>query len=263
MINRHRTGHGRTQRGAGTGSSARRREKAAGFTLLEILIAISIFAVVVTTIFGSFHFVFGNIDAIDNAMTDYEMAGDGLHRMQADLRTLYIALPPGYVIGEDADSSDPYRLVGDVVDTGAGAFSRLRFTSFSHLPMGRQWRQGIAEIIYYVEEQTDGSGTLKRSDRIEFNEPPEQERNDPILCENVRALKITYIDADRDERDRWDSDSEEFEYATPRAIRIQIAVGSGQLSHEFEVLIALPVYRDNPEASRFQTIPSDFGSGGA
>ena len=256
-------GHSKTHRLSAIRALRCGRGPAAGFTLLEILIAISIFAVVVTTIFGSFHFVFGNIDAIESAMTDYEMAGDGLHRMQADLKTLYIALPPAYTVEEDAENPDPYRIEGDVVDTGAGPFSRLRFTSHSHLPIGRQWRQGIAEIIYYVEEQTDGSVTLKRSDRIDFDEPAEQESNDPILCENVRALKFTYLDADGDEQDRWDSDSADYEFATPRAIRIQIAVGTGQLPHEFEVLVALPVYRENPEAAQFQTITSDFGSSGA
>lgn len=237
------------------------RHPANGFTLLEILIAISIFAVVVTTVFGSFNFVFGNVEAIENGMTEYETARDGLHRMMADLRSLYVSQPPAYDIPENTVQQDPFRVVGEIDAVGNSEFSRLRFASLSHLPLGREWRQGIAEIIYYVEAQPDDSVTLKRSDRLDFNEPLPEERNDPILCENVRALKFTYLDAEGDERERWNSDSEEYEYATPRAIRIQLAVGSGLQPNEFEVLIALPLYRDNPEDSRFQTIPSDFGFG--
>lgn len=231
-----------------------------GFTLLEILIAISIFAVVVTTIFGSFNFVFGNVDAVEKGMTDYEMAGDGLNRMVADLQSIYVSLPPAYRTPENTDEPDPHRLVGEVDSLGGGEFSRLRFTSLSHLPVGRDQRQGIAEITYYLQQQPDSTLTLKRSDRLDFSEPLENRRNDPILCEHVRALKFTYLDAEGDEQDRWDSEAELFEFATPRAIRIRLAAGSDQQTHAFEVLISLPVYRENPEEVQYQTIPSQPGA---
>jgi general secretion pathway protein J len=236
------------------------RHPANGFTLLEILIAISIFAVVVTTIFGSFNFVFGNVNAIEKGMTDYEMASEGLNRMMADLQTIYVSLPPAYETPESAEEPDPYRVVGEIDAAGSGEFSRLRFTSLSHLPLGSEWRQGIAEIMYYIEEQPDATLTLKRSDRLDFSEPLQEKRNDPILCENVRALEFGYLDADGDERERWDSDSQQYEYATPRAVRIQLAVGSGQQTQAFEVLVTLPIYRENPEEEQFQTIPSEPGA---
>ena len=257
---RHRNDGGRLS-GSGPAGPCD-RHPARGFTLLEILIAISIFAVVVTTIFGSFNFVFGNVDAIESGMRDYEAARDAINRMLADLRSIYTAQPPAYVIPESSEEQDPYRIVGEAAASGGSEYGRLRFASFSHLPLGQQWRQGIAEIVYYVQEQSDGSLSLKRSDRLDFSELLPEERNDPILCEHVRALKFSYLDADEDERERWDSDSEQYEYATPRAIRIQLAVGSGEQSHEFDVLVALPLYRDNPEESRFQTIPANVGAPG-
>jgi general secretion pathway protein J len=201
--------------------------------------------------------VFGNVDAIENGMTDSEMASDGLNRMMADLQSIYVSLPPAYDTPENTEEPDPYRVVGEIDTAGNGEFSRLRFTSLSHLPLGKNWRQGIAEIIYYIEEQPDGTLTLKRSDRLDFSEPPQEKRNDPILCENVRALKFGYLDAEGDERERWDSDSDLYEYATPMGVRIQLAVGSDQQTQAFEVLITLPIYRENPEEVQFQTIPSE------
>ncbi len=260
IINNSKTRHGGIRKFVLLRPATGVRQPADGFTLLEILIAISIFAVVVTTIFGSFNFVFGNVDAVEDAMTDYEMASGAMNRMIADLQTLRVSLPPVYAIPENTEKQDPYRIVGEVVAAGNAEFSQLRFTSASHLPLGKQWRQGIAEIIYYLEEQPDASLTLKRSDRIDFNEPVPERGNDPILCENVRALKFTYLDAEGDERERWDSESEQYEYATPRAVRILLTVGSGEQSHAFEVLTTLPLYRDNPEDSRFQTIPASTGS---
>ncbi len=260
IMKKRRTGYGGIRKSVLLQPALGDRQPAGGFTLLEILIAISIFAVVVTTIFGSFNFVFGNVEAVESAMTDYEMASGAINRMIEDLQTLHVSLPPVYAIPENTEQQDPYRIVGEVVAAGNAEFSQLRFTSVSHLPLGKEWRQGIAEITYYLEEQPDASLTLKRSDRIDFSEPAPERRNDPILCENVRALKFTYLDTEGDERERWDSESEEYEYATPRAVRILLAVGSGEQSHEFEVLTALPLYRDNPEDSQFQTIPADTGS---
>ena len=233
------------------------REVSGGFTLLEILIAISIFAVVVTTIFGSFNFVFGNVDAVENSMTSLEMASDGINRISTDLQTIYVSQPPAYAIPESSEQQDPYRVVGEIVSVDGGEFGRLRFTSFSHLPLGRDRRQGIAEIVYYVEKQPDATLTLKRSDRIDFSEPAEEQSNDPILFENIVDLKFTYLDAAGDERDRWDSDSEEFEYATPRAVRIQFTVGTDEMLHSYEVMVALPLYRDNPETTQLQSFPSE------
>jgi prepilin-type N-terminal cleavage/methylation domain-containing protein len=45
-----------------------------GFTLLEVLIAMVIFAVVATTIFGSFNFIFSTTDAFDGGMAVHESA---------------------------------------------------------------------------------------------------------------------------------------------------------------------------------------------
>ena len=236
------------------------RQPTGGFTLLEILIAISIFAVVTATIFGSFNFVFGNVEAVENGISDYEMASDGINRMMADLRSLHVSQPPAFVVPENIDQQDPYRILGEITTVGNAEYSQLRFASLSHLPLGRDKRQGIAEIFYYVEKQSDTTVTVKRSDRLDFSEPLAENRNDPIICENVRVLKFTYIDAVGDELDRWDSDSDEFEYATPRAIRIQLTVGADDPPQAFDVTMALPVYRENPEDSLLQTIPTDLGA---
>lgn len=52
-----------------------------GFTLIEILIAIFIFAIVVTTIFGSYRSVFGDVETLGKGTALYEMARNCLERM--------------------------------------------------------------------------------------------------------------------------------------------------------------------------------------
>ena len=219
-----------------------------GFTLLEILIAIFIFAIVVTTIFGSFNFVFGKIGAIEEGMTAYEMAKDGLGRMTIDLESLFILQPPAFKISGSDDTEDPFRLVGDIVNTGGEDVGKLRFTALAHIPLDRQPRTGVAEIIYYVNESRDGKRVLRRSDRLDFTDPPGDLSGDPILCDNVKSLTFTYIDAEGSERETWDSDSPDVDYATPQAIRIKLEIGSEENFHTFETTVRLFINREPLEA---------------
>jgi general secretion pathway protein J len=221
-----------------------------GFTLLEILIALFIFGVIVTTIFGSFKFVFGSVDAVEKGMTDYDMAKDCFNRMIGDLHSLHVAQTPAYQPPENAEGQDPYRIVGDVTFSGESGFGRLRFTSLAHVALGKDKRTGIAEITYYAENQTDGSHVIKRSDRLDFAESNEDKRNDPILCENVRSLEFTFINSEGEEGGIWDSDSNDFDYATPRAIRIKLTLGTGEYPHTFETMVVLPQYREAIESRR-------------
>ena len=222
-----------------------------GFTLVEILIAIFIFAVVVATVFGSFNFVFGNVNHIEESMNAYEMARDCFNRMAADFQALHVTMQPAFGPPSEKDGeSDPFRIIGETTTSEGTDFGRLRFTSRAHLPMGKDKRSGIAEIIYYVELQSDGSHVLKRSDRLDFLEEDKEEANDPILCENVTALIFTFIDDEGEEADTWDSDAEEFSYATPRTIRIQLRIGTTETNHFFETLVTPPQYREEIETRR-------------
>jgi general secretion pathway protein J len=219
-----------------------------GFTLLEILIAIFIFAIVVTTIFGSFNFVFGKIGSIEDGMAAYEMGKDCLGRMILDLESLFILQPPAFKISGSEDIEDPFRLVGEIANIGGKEIGRLRFTALAHIPLDRQARDGVAEIIYYVNENSAGNRVLRRFDRLDFTDPPGDLGGDPILCDNVKDLSFTYIDSEGTERETWNSDSADVDYATPQAIRIKLEIGSEESFHTFETTVWLFVNREPLEA---------------
>ena len=219
-----------------------------GFTLLEILIAIFIFAIVVTTIFGSFNFVFGKIDTIEEGMVAYEMAKDCLDRMTVDLEALFILQPPAYKIPGSDDTEDLFRFVGEIVSVGGEDVGKLRFTALAHIPLDRQPRDGVAEITYYVNQDGDGNRILRRSDRLDFIDPPDELSGDPILCDRVKSLTFTYIDGEGSERESWDSDSADVDYGTPRAIRIKLEIGTEESYHTFETTVMPFLYREPLEA---------------
>ncbi|MEZ4550728.1 MAG: prepilin-type N-terminal cleavage/methylation domain-containing protein [Desulfobacterales bacterium] len=68
----------------------------AGFTLLEILIAVFIFSVVMSLIFSTFNAVISRTDAIKNGMDGHEMARTCMGPITADLSAIYIEQKPLY-----------------------------------------------------------------------------------------------------------------------------------------------------------------------
>ena len=220
------------------------RHPAGGFTLLEIMIAIFIFAIVVTTIFASYNALFSGNETIEQGTASYEMATNCLSRMMMDLESIHLTLPPEYSPENVTDSPDLYRIVGDIVDIQGREFPKLRFTSLSHIAFGGKTQNGIAEIVYYAQIEENGRYRLRRADNLHPYPLFEEKSGDPVLCKDVKSLTIKYYDQDGTEYNLWDSDVEEFGYSTPRAIRVKLELVSASQPLLFETMVTLPVFRE-------------------
>jgi general secretion pathway protein J len=218
----------------------------AGFTLLEIMISILIFSIIITTVFASYRSVFFSSGKIDASLDLYGMTGSCLNRISLDLSGIAIAQVPEYAKPGFDSTPDPYRVVGDRSDLSGADFPRLRLTSRSHVPLDGSAHESVAEIIYYVSEDEEGGGyMLRRSDRLSPYERPEEQADDPVLCEKLKSLVFTYYDNEGEAHDNWDSESEDLAYATPKSINIRLEVGvEGSVSMVFETMVMLPVVRD-------------------
>lgn len=198
----------------------------------------------IATVFGSYNFIFSNAEGMVAGVSTYEMAKNCLDRMAVDLRSVYVLLPPAYKQPEMDNPPDDYRIVGDIADVENIPFSRVRFTALSHLLLEGNLRDGIAEIYYYVQPSEVSGFVLKRSDNLQPYPSFEENSADPVLCEHVKSLTFLFYDQAGTEYDMWDSDSDEFGYATPRAIRIRLEVGDEETGRLLETMVAIPAYRD-------------------
>jgi general secretion pathway protein J len=218
-----------------------------GFTLMEILLAFLILGIVVTTILASFNAVFSTTDTLNNSSRYYDMAKNCLNRMTLDLGALYITQPPLYKPPDFDDPPDPYRIVGSSDDIGGTSFARIRFASNAHIPLNKSIKQGVAEIVYYVQSQDDGQQVIRRADHLYPYPPFEENRGDPVLSEHVKSLAFKYYDSEGSELEEWDSDSNEYGYATPAAIGIQLEIGDESVSYNFETTVRFAVNREEIE----------------
>lgn len=223
-----------------------------GFTLLEILLAIFILAILVSTVFVSFSAVFKNADTLEKHQKVYETARICMSRITEDLTRLYITPETAYSPPGPNDPPDPFRVVGDTHQSGMENFPKLRFASWAHLPLSGVRQDGIAEIIYYVFTTGEGIHQLRRKDSLIVMQNPErsdfeEDPADPILIEGITAMEITYIDAEDETFERWDSDSKDSKYGTPKAIRVAIDLGDEDLPLVFETLVRPKACRPKTE----------------
>lgn len=211
------------------------------------MVAVFIFAVVIITLFGSFRAVFSSTDVVSSDVAIFQSARICLERMAADLAGLTVSHYPRYTKPDFNDPLDLYRIVGDTTVVAGTSFGRLRFASLEHLPVNQASRHRIGRIVYYVHPGTDRSLVLRRADHG-FPFPDfEESDQDPILCENILGLEFEYMGPEGQTNDRWDSESIQTDYATPRSIQIRLTVGSASRPRSFTTQVPLHVYRQAAE----------------
>ncbi|MGD9365398.1 MAG: prepilin-type N-terminal cleavage/methylation domain-containing protein [Desulfobacteraceae bacterium] len=218
-----------------------------GFTLIEILTAVLILAIVVSLILNSFDGIFSSAEHINTGTDLHEMGNACVKRMTNDLKSIHVTTYPRYKPPDIDDEPEIYHVKGQVRNVGGQSFGWLRFTSMAHLPFNQQPHEGIAEIVYYVQQTPENDFILRRADKLyPYPEEFEENETDPILCEQVRSYELVYFDAEGREYEEWDSESDDMAYGTPSAIGFKVSIGTEETNHVFSTRVALPVYRYKP-----------------
>jgi general secretion pathway protein J len=173
-----------------------------------------------------------------------------MSRLSTDIQGAFVQNPAlTRSLPEAADKSlDPYRWVADTQLIAGERFSRLRFASRAHVAFGFDDNAGVAEIVYYVQQAGRQRFVLRRSDRLDFDQPFEPSPWDPVLCDDLRGFGITFFDNDRQPVDHWDSQDQSEGHATPRTVHVRIDIGDANgVSRRFETQVSVPVYHEAPK----------------
>lgn len=215
-----------------------------GFTLMEIMVALAVLGIVLTTLYNAWATVTGTSHRVSDASGHHEAAKVCLDRMTADLRGLFITQRPEYVSPDIDDPPDLYRFQALPASEASPPFPALRFVSSGHLPLGGKDEGQPARIAYYLDTSADGPPyPLRRTDQRLPAEPLAPSAADPILCQGVRHLAFRFIDGDGEAHETWNSDDVNFGYGTPRAVIIHLEIGGRENGLAVETAVELPVSR--------------------
>jgi prepilin-type N-terminal cleavage/methylation domain-containing protein len=185
-----------------------------GFTLIEVVLALSIFALIGMILYGAFSL--GN-----SAVTKSQASFDNNQR----LRSL------GDLLGSYIRSSYPYRASAqDQTIFYEGEGDSLTFISSFSLSLGGR---GMAKIHIYREGDSSKDGVLKLEEEtpVRFDDEPEQgQRNAVTLEAGVENFQISYLDPQSEDEkweERWDGGERS---VLPRAVRLVYRTKDGKES---------------------------------
>ena len=204
-----------------------------GFTLLEILIAVLIFAIVIATLFSSFKAFMISSEGVKEDLLQTEKIATVYKRISLDLESIFVLQEPRYSKPEFDSEPDPYGLLGNKETIGQKIVSALEFSSLAHAKTGMDKRAGVARIAYYIRENESNGLDLCRADVLSPFQDAIRSCTDPVLCQNISKFEIIYQDFNKDEYKFWDSESLEFKYAFPSAIDFKIIFGTGEQQQKF------------------------------
>lgn len=204
--------------------SAIQNRQSEGFTLIEVLLAMAILAVVVTVIYTAFSTSSVNAERAEASRDETDLARTLIARMSDDIANAYCSagLSGTFFYGKNEE-----------VETGG---SKLRHDSLS-LTTLTNWRKpdsketDLWEVGYRFQEKADGSGyVLVRREKRELNKdvPPLEGGVEYEITDRVEELRVRYHDGSK-WVDTWDRKTGCNQSNLPRAVEISLTLDSGSV----------------------------------
>lgn len=186
-----------------------------GFTLLEVLLAVTVLGVVVAMLSLSLGGTLRVVAATEQQEAAHHQAHTALRRLTADLASAVQAGEIAFTGQAGVDGAE-----GD-----AEAGELLRFVSLAHLVFNpAPQRSNEAMIAYRVVPDADDRRRLKllRADTVVLPgidaEAAQDDEIPFLLADNLRAVRLAYLDREGREYDGWGSEQEAADQAEPRPL---------------------------------------------
>lgn len=220
-------------RGIGEG----KREKN-GFTLIEVLISITILTVIMIVVYQAFT---AGTDGIRHAEAVDElngMARAAFGRLIDDVNGAY------YLSGKDVI------FVGEARRGKGLPQDSLNFTSLTNELIVKDAKETeLHEVGYYLKEDLNISrkgaamekavaALYRRDKKVIGNEPPLEGGTDYLLTDEIAGLRFSYFDGSK-WKDTWDS---RITKALPRAVEVElILLDADKKERAFKTIIDVPM----------------------
>ncbi|HON60191.1 MAG TPA: prepilin-type N-terminal cleavage/methylation domain-containing protein [Smithella sp.] len=185
-----------------------------GFTLVEVLIAVFILSIVLTTVYVSYSQTLRTARQMEEESALYGMARVAMDRLIKDLTSLQ-------------PSEGSFYFSAEKKKLGTRDFAHLSLWSAGHLALSETDTTGRpAMITYYAAEQNDQQGfSLFRAD-VFGAKPQAEEKSAPgfVICKNVDAFRLTFYDEAGIETDSWNASGApgDSKRSLPAAVKIEL-----------------------------------------
>ncbi len=175
-----------------------------GFTLIEVMVAIVILAMVSTVVWSSFRDTTATKKNVEAQALRYRTVRLALDRMAREIAMAFLS--------QNEDTTQPERRTRFVGKKRNG-LDELTFSYFGHQRLYEDASEGDTAVVSYTNEpDRDRRGIVnlmrRESRRLGYLKPEDLPGQYDILCDDVVKLKLDYWDArDKQWREEWNTTS--------------------------------------------------------
>ena len=204
------------------------RENESGFTLIEIMVAVAILAVISFLLWQSSAVIMNAKLRYEEEDARIQEAIMALTRISDDLSMSYLYQSKDH-LGTTAQGDNLTEIAFVAKDGGSqDAINFASMSNFRYIKGSRDTER--AEISYFLkqtestEEDDTGFDLVKRMQSPPDNEP-EEGGVEYVVLENVREFDLQFYDKDKDQwKSSWDSKAVETNNKMPRAVEIRLVI---------------------------------------
>jgi general secretion pathway protein J len=178
--------------------------KARGFTLVEVLVAVAILAMVTTLVWGSFKDTFRTKSQVEAQSGRYRTVRIALERLARDLSMAYLS--------QNDDASQPEHRTRFYGKRNSDV-DEIKFSYFGHQRLYQDANEADTSVVSYYgardRDEPRKTNLIRRETRRLGNLKPEDLAGEAdIICDDVVRLRLDYWDSrDKQWRDEWQTTS--------------------------------------------------------
>jgi general secretion pathway protein J len=201
-----------------------------GFTLLEVIVAVAITAMIGATIAVAFNTGFKAKEIVETEAEQYRGLRTTMDRMVREIGAAFVS---------DRYDSRRYRDQNDRPTNFIGARDKLIFTSLAHQRLYADAKESDQMVVAYEVRTSTKKGSRGQQDLMRRENPnlygeDRMERGgvEDVLLENVKRVEFSYWDSDqKDWVNEWDTRKIEKKSILPVRVRIAL-IRADESGHE-------------------------------
>ncbi|MGO8998909.1 MAG: type II secretion system protein GspJ [Polyangiaceae bacterium] len=211
---------------------ARKRARARGMTLLEIMVSVAILAMVAVLIYGAF-------DSMARGKKGEEMRSDRSREGREAILRITRELSSAFISMHNPANTALITRATAFIGSSGGVYDRIDFAAFAHRRVERDSHESDeCEVGYFVVRDPDVEGKmdLVRREQTPIDTDPKKGGVVNVVAENVDEFDIKYLEPLTSQWvDTWDS--------------TQVTGQPGRLPLEVSIRLVLKGIGDAPAAT--------------
>ncbi len=191
--------------------------KQRGFTLIEIMVALSIIVVISVTVWESMSKTFDTVEYVDAVRERYRIARLFLFRLSKELRGAFLSL---------SKKNDDGELLTFFIGKDEVQVDRIDFFGFVHEPLLENAKESdVSEVTYFGVPDRDGTYRILRHENVYPDGEEYEDEKGLVVIDHVKEFDVRYFSIKKNEwYDEWNSRSMDHKEKLPDAVSITLVL---------------------------------------